>query len=348
MGDENQYAGRPSAYFVNLWVTRRCNFRCRYCYEKHKYRNQDLDHETADRVLSFVRRDITPAQELVVNFHGGEPLLNFETMRYVVESIRETLQNPVSFGVTTNGSLLTNEIADYLAENFDMGVSVSLDGKEETHRRNRICVDGTYSYDDIMQKALRLRAKGVFTRIRMTYDRYNAPLLFENIRHFIDLGFETIVPVPDFYAKDWTEDDFETVKGQYRLVRDYIKEKGLSIEIEPASDCLRELGRCTAGHDYYSVDVDGAIYPCTDLVGDKTFLIGDVSHGIDLQALAKVDAVNAQPVTECAGCQAYHYCQSARCLLSNYATTGDFYSPNLVHCNLLGIKLDLIGELSHA
>ena len=72
-------------FSISIWITKRCNFRCTYCYEKSKYSMEDLSFETADQIVDFVKANIKDGQELSVQFHGGEPTLNFEVLRHLVE-----------------------------------------------------------------------------------------------------------------------------------------------------------------------------------------------------------------------------------------------------------------------
>ncbi len=330
--------------FINLWVTMRCNFRCRYCYVKPLYANQDLSLETADALIAFVKKSVSPGQEIVINFHGGEPLLQFERIKYIVRRIREELpDHPSVFGMTTNGSLLDEESIAFIGEYMKYNCSISIDGDQETMQCNRFCCDNTPDcYRKIEQNAEKLLAVNPHTRIRMTYDRLNVPKLFENIRYFIDKGFRTIVPVADYYTDTWITEDFAEVKRQYAMVRSYIREKGITgVNIDAISCEFAKLGKCTAGNDYYSIDVFGKIYPCTVLVGDDDWIIGDLVHGIDSEQIRRIEAVNETELTGCRECGMYDYCAAVRCRFINYATTGSCISPNLVTCQMMNVKVSL-------
>lgn len=314
-----------------------------YCYVKPIYSNNALSKETADEFISFVLRNILPEQGLTVNFHGGEPLLNYDIIKYLVERLKTLLPTKeLRFGLTTNGSLLDKEKISYLAENMKYNLSISIDGKKETMEKNRKCISGKIDYDQIENNALSLLEKHPGLRIRMTYDRKNVDELCENIKYFIQKGFRYIVPVADEYADDWTENDYEKIREQFIFLRNWMKNNNIDdVKIDVLSGCFRELGKCTAGDHYYSIDVFGNIFPCTVLVGHDEWQIGSLKQGLDKKMLKRIKDINEPEIVECSGCGLYDYCISTRCRFINYATTGNYFTPNIVACNMLGIKAEL-------
>jgi len=333
-----------TTFFVNIWVTLRCNFRCKYCYVKSKYIDKDLDTYVADNIIKFICNNLLPNQELIINFHGGEPTLNYSIIKYIIKNINNKITNKTTYGITTNGSLLTNEMINFLGNNFTYNLSVSLDGKEDTNNLNRICLANNENlYSQILINAKKLLEINKRTRIRMTLQKNTINKLYENIIFFIKNDFKVIVPVADYFSNEWTDDDFKTIKEQLHLVKDFIKINGITdVEIYNISNQFYSLGQCTAGESYYNIDVFGDIYPCTHLIGLDDLKIGNVYNGVNLIKINEIKEINREMVQECKDCELYRYCLSTRCLLVNYVTTGDYYKPNLVHCNMLNIKVDLV------
>ena len=68
--------------FVNLWVTTNCNFSCKYCYEGENKKNDILQKETVDNLILHIKNELSENEDIIVEFHGGEPLLNFELIKY--------------------------------------------------------------------------------------------------------------------------------------------------------------------------------------------------------------------------------------------------------------------------
>jgi sulfatase maturation enzyme AslB (radical SAM superfamily) len=131
------------ANFTNLHlfvVTLRCDHSCQYCQVSRQSEDKaafDMTRETADRGLDLVFRSPNPA--IKIEFQGGEPLLNFELVRYIVEQAEARNQaekRHLQFVITTTLSLITDEILEFCRDH-GVYLSSSLDGPEDLHNRNR-------------------------------------------------------------------------------------------------------------------------------------------------------------------------------------------------------------------
>lgn len=101
---------------INLFITHKCNLNCIYCYEKPNHASfpifKQMTSDTAFKAIDWLIRNSQDKQELSVNFFGGEPLLNFELIKKVVEyaDFQQIIHNKsIKFSVTTNGLLLDKE-----------------------------------------------------------------------------------------------------------------------------------------------------------------------------------------------------------------------------------------------
>ena len=103
-----------------------CNYSCSYCSQRFIERPPATSKKDIDAFLQ--RLDVLDLREeagLKIEFWGGEPLVYWKTMKPLAEAIREKYDwdNPIKFSVITNGSLLTDEISDWL---YDMGFSMAV------------------------------------------------------------------------------------------------------------------------------------------------------------------------------------------------------------------------------
>jgi uncharacterized protein len=305
-----------------------------------------LNKETADDVINFIKNNIQKEQILILNFHGGEPLLRFDLIKYIINKIRKTISHETMFGITTNGSLLTDEIIEFLSNNMNYNLSLSLDGNKDTQNKNRIQVESNITFETLLKYGKILQLKNDNLRVRMTYDRNNISDIYYNIKYLIDEGFRRIVSEANFFNDDWEEKDFDNIYKQFLKIKEYLyKHKLDSVTIHPINDDFICLSKCCAGHNYYTINAIGDIYPCTMVINDSTHYMGNVRTGIQEEKCEYINKINSKTISSCEKCGHKSHCMSYRCLLINYTTTGSYYSPNLVMCNLMNVKHKLAKSL---
>ena len=134
--DRNRYSMKTKN--VTLVITHQCNLNCTYCYEKHKDQFV-MSFETAFGIVTdaLVKEDDYDFVEF--DFFGGEPFLEFDLIRRVVnETKNREWQKAYVFFATTNGTILKEEWKQWLSDNTEFfQVSLSLDGTPEMHNLNR-------------------------------------------------------------------------------------------------------------------------------------------------------------------------------------------------------------------
>jgi radical SAM protein with 4Fe4S-binding SPASM domain len=153
----------PRSFVIRL--TGRCNLACDYCYEQGQGDRGDLDRATASRIARHVLE--SPVTEPLVCLFGGEPLLNWEIGEFLIEEIvrgAQKIGKRPSFHLTTNGTLVTPEIARAVARHA-VTVQVSVDGSKEQHDRHRKYPDGRGSWETMRRGIERLRQADPAARI---------------------------------------------------------------------------------------------------------------------------------------------------------------------------------------
>ncbi|HEY1820669.1 MAG TPA: His-Xaa-Ser system radical SAM maturase HxsB [Trebonia sp.] len=133
--------GLPDSTGLHIFVvTLRCEHTCRYCQVSRQAAAKsdfDMSEETARKGLELAFR--SPSPHLKIEFQGGEPLLNFPLVRWIVaeaKRMNERHGKDVAFVIATNLALLDDEILDFCAEH-DVHLSTSLDGPQDLHNANR-------------------------------------------------------------------------------------------------------------------------------------------------------------------------------------------------------------------
>lgn len=328
-----------------IWITGACNLKCKYCYEGIEKINKHMSPEISKQTIQFIIDDFDPSShnELLINFHGGEPFLQVELMEYFIHNIKKQFDNQCSlmFSATTNATLLSQQVIDFIVEN-NMDITVSLDGKKESHNKQRVFGDGRGSFDLALKNSLKLLNYNRDLRVRMTVNTNNVMELYDNIEFLILQGFRVIVPGIDIFDKSWNEESVEKLRLEIlKIKKKYGKSNDLKISLcEPLNYCGTY---CSAGMNTKHIYYTGDLYPCTVVCGYKEFSIGNVYEGTDRKKIQNLQK-NISPLYEsCQHCDVKNYCSAARCSLINKLATGDFHRPTEIECNLTNILYEVNG-----
>ena len=339
---------------ICLHVAHDCNLACKYCFAgKGEYDGPKglMSFETGKRALDFLVEQSGARHNLEVDFFGGEPLLNWDVCKKLVEygrSIEKKYNKNFRFTVTTNGVLLNDEIMDF--RNKEMGnVVLSLDGRKETHDRLRITRKDTGSYDMIIDKfkkfAQSRNQKDYY--MRGTYTHFNTDFS-KDIIHMADEGFKelSIEPVVCDPSEDYAlkDSDLPVLKEQYEILanemlRRYRKGNGFTfyhymIDLDAGPCIVKRVSGCGVGTEYMAVTPDGELYPCHQFVGDEKFLLGDIWNGVkNKNVLEQFENCNVYSHKECKDCFAKLYC-SGGCAANAYHSTGSVSGVYEFGCEL--------------
>lgn len=149
MTEENLKCGQ-----LVIELTGNCNLACKYCIYNEGFKGnrnfntENITFETAKKAIDYVSSHRDP-ESLSVTFYGGEPLLNFPVMRQCIDYSLSTIKGgKLTFSFTTNLTLMTKEIAEYLATVPNLSILVSMDGPEEIHDLQRVYRGGKGSFYD--------------------------------------------------------------------------------------------------------------------------------------------------------------------------------------------------------
>lgn len=327
---------------ICLHVAHDCNLACKYCFAgKGEYDGPKglMSFETGKRALDFLIEQSGTRKNLEVDFFGGEPLMNWEVCKKLVEYGREQekIHNKnFRFTLTTNGLLINDDVIEFC--NREMGnVVLSLDGRKSTNDAMRVSRNGAGSYDLIIDKFKKFAnsrnqenyyMRGTYTHNNLDFSK--------DIIHMADMGFkelsiEPVVCSPDepYALKDG---DLPILKEQYQILADemlkrYRKGNGFTfyhymIDLDAGPCIVKRVSGCGVGTEYLAVTPNGELYPCHQFVGDEKFLLGNIWDGItNKQVLEQFENCNVYSHKECKDCFAKLYC-SGGCAANAYHTTG--------------------------
>ncbi len=337
-----------------LHIAHDCNLACRYCFaEEGEYhgRRALMSFEVGKKALDFLVANSGNRVNLEVDFFGGEPLMNWDVVKQLVEygrSIEKEHNKKFRFTLTTNGVLLNDEILAFA--NKEMGnIVLSIDGRKEVNDKMRPHRGGQGSYDEIVPKFQKVAesrdqmnyyVRGTFTRNNLDFAK--------DVTHLADLGFEQISVEPvvaqptESYAL--REEDIPALLEEYdKLALEYLKRrkegKGFNffhfmIDLEGGPCVAKRLSGCGSGNEYLAVTPWGDFYPCHQFVGNEDFLMGNVEEGIvrtDIQDEFKTCNVYAKE--KCKNCFAKFYC-SGGCAANSYNFHGNINDAYDLGCEL--------------
>lgn len=156
-----------------------CNLRCKYCFMPKDI--TELDIHKIHKLLDIIAKE---KSYLSIRFYGGEPILHFDKIKNIVGYAKE-IGMVTDFALATNGTLLTEKIADFIkAENIS--VMVSLDGNKETNDTMRVFSNGHGTYDFIERKIRLLEVKGINYQIAVTLDKHNVHNLLPTVEYILN------------------------------------------------------------------------------------------------------------------------------------------------------------------
>lgn len=323
-----------------VFMTNDCNMNCLYCYEKNKKR-QAISYDSINAVIKFIERTKVNENKLVI--HGGEPLLEFKKIQYFISELNKIKKNSkFELYITTNVTLLDDVSAKFLKEHFDR-ISLSIDGKKNSHNNNRIFRNGQGTYDLVVEKIKKFFKDDLNSVMaRMTVNEENASDLSENIFHLIDLGFKKISPVVDQFG-EWNENNILKLKSEFIKVIENTEYDLRSVDLGFIKDAMYKCknSKCNGGVTTFTIDTDGRIYPCIVANGLDQFCIGDVENGVDIQKRDSILKYSDQENFCCIGCGRYDYCEATRCKIINKIQTNYWDTPSLNICEIENLKVDL-------
>ena len=334
---------------LTLCLTHDCTLRCRYCYAGRKYAHA-MSQATAQRGMELGLDEAARIGcGLDVSFFGGEPLLEWNLLQFCHEYLSrraEEVNIPVRYGITTNGTLLTQDKLEWMAAR-DFLIGLSLDGSPAMHDTNRRFADGRGSHAAVMQALERINA---FPKLRSKvicvvnpanhhYLRSGVRWLHEHYRGNIGLNFD--------YWSEWTDAQFESLTRELEGMVSDITDSyriGQPMRVEAIDGKIRShlyagkefCNHCRIGEQEIAVSVDGKLFPCSRMVGvgdEPEITFGDVRSGIDRAKQHYYIATRGNATPECRICALRRRCTNT-CGCTNYAGTGRINHVSPFLCNL--------------
>lgn len=345
---------KPVVKALCLHVAHDCNIRCKYCFASQgdfKGTRTLMSEEVGKKALDMLIKNSGSRRNLEVDFFGGEPLMNFDVVKRLVEygrSKEEKYNKKFRFTITTNGVLLNDDNMKYINDNMD-NVVLSIDGRKDVNDKMRPTITGDGTYDIIMpkyKKFVSMRGKKNYY-IRGTFTRENLDFS-QDVLHFADMGFKqtSVEPVVDNEKNIYAikEEDLPIIYKEYeKLAKEYVTRAKsgnffnffhFMIDLNQGPCVIKRLSGCGAASEYIAVTPEGDIYPCHQFVGNEKFKMGHVDDkSLDTSMGDMFKEAHVYNKDKCKDCWAKFYC-SGGCHANAFNFNDDIYKPYDMGCEM--------------
>lgn len=332
---------------ITLQLTQECNFRCKYCIyseesnaRQRNHSHQHMDWQTAKKAVDFLWRHSVDSNRINIGFYGGEPLLEITLIKKIVDYAKVLFEGKkLTFSMTTNGSLLTDEIIKYLEEQ-DVILMISLDGPKEINDLNRVFANGSGTYETVIGRIRNLEklapeyAKKLSISMvmdpRNDFDCFNSICLdgteLESLNFYpalVDKEFDsTSVLLSDEYRLKYNYQRFLALLSFFnRFPRNEVSPILNRTITSIATDCEKieentgffpidaPSGPCIPGQLRLFVNVFGQLFPC-ERVSEKSdpMCIGTIEKGFDTSKALRLLNVGELTKEACKECWCFRYC----------------------------------------
>lgn len=350
---------------VNL--TDDCNMRCVYCAYSGQYKYNrkhganSMSWPVLKKVVDFFAEKSNYIQNCtdlscILSFYGGEPILCIDKIKMAIQYIKDqypAFMKKINFAITTNGTLLDEEIIKFLIKN-QIRLTISLDGPQEINDRYRLTNGGKGSYAVIYKNLMLIKQMDknyylnkvhysiVLTpkfQVKEVIEFFQNSDFPETSSYYINLVHPLDNTLFDYSNMEYDLNKFSSIYNEYvneykqmlvnqksipKVLHDFLKFNFIDLH----NRCLENLpeqnypnGICLPGIKKLFVDTDGNFHMCEKI--NPYFSIGDVENGFDLNKIYEnieryIQIIN----THCQNCWALRFCSD--CYIS--AIEGNAYS----------------------
>lgn len=331
---------------LTLQITQQCNFRCEYCVYSGDYLNRShsskkMSISTAFKGIDFIIAHSINNNNICIGFYGGEPLLEFDFIKQCIAYAEKKAEGKkLSFAMTTNASLLTDEITEFLYKH-DVVLTISLDGPEEIHDSHRkLALNNSGSFNKVINNIISLRENFPDYIDKISFNAVIDPQSdFSSIdKFFLDNKIVKDITMSSTLISDnqrksnikisedhYLEQEYELFRIFYYMIRkknikncsrilmnDYYGMLSFSKKMKPQkmlSEKTHPSGPCTPGVHRLFLNADGFFYPCEKINESSELMkIGHIDSGFDINKVRKILNLGQVNSESCKNCWAIRFC----------------------------------------
>jgi uncharacterized protein len=303
-----------------------------------------MSFDTARETLDFLA--CASNGSCTITFFGGEPLMEFELIKQLVEYGESRHGQKLKYRMSTNGTLLRRSTIDFCREH-DIFFVLSLDGDQEQHDANRAFAGGgAGSYGTIVGRLDDVFGFNPYTMAVSVVTPDTAECVARGVKDLFRKGFRYILQTLD-YSAPWEKRQLQGLKKQYTELAGYYYDAlrdGKKIYYSPFDERIKTWAQkpygkgdlCDLANSQIAVAPSGRIYPCVQFIGEdgeknQAHAIGDVFDGFDGHRRRYYIEENYADKESCAGCALAGRCATF-CGCVNWRATGDLKTIPPIIC----------------
>ena len=333
--EEHEKNKEIAPHLLVLKYTNRCNLRCAYCYAYKEDTFKDiLAYENIEKAVKLITSAY--GDDITIVFHGGEPLLRFNSLKHDVSALLEKFPK-IGFSIQTNATLVNDEIATYIKK-YGISVGVSIDGIDENSNSLRCFTKGIPSQENTISGIKTLLKHGYQPSVSIVLTTKNKDSLITTIKTLYEIGIRRFVVLDYFPAgrgkgkKDELalslEENLQLRKELLLFINDhnavqsdsknFITERK-TIQLVKKIVYWRSMYMCSespcgAGRRMLALGADGNLYPCDEFISnDKEFVIDHVANISDLKDTLR----NSESVKRCYAHKIENISKCSKCIWRN-------------------------------
>lgn len=357
---------------LTLGMTEQCNLRCKYCvfsghYPHARCHNENsMSLDTAYRAVDFYHEHSKNTSEATIGFFGGEPLLEFEKIKKIIEYSKEKFNGKKQiYIITTNGTLLSSGVIEWFLQNKEVNINVTIDGPQFIHDSYRVFSNGHGSFERIIDNLKEIARKspdayrerfaflctlhGITGEIPAVKEFYDNSSLVRGHRVRVssltiddDDGFVSELisrnsagdsrPIKKDLLENYVKWLINGRKEEYGFTQELIEEPLITIHkrfISNLSDTASIQGACVPFVRKLFVNSNGTFNICEKVYSFGNF--GDVNRGFNIpNILMMLESYREMHRKRCPSCWLVQLCPA--CFKDSFNSGGCDDSMTETHC----------------
>jgi len=306
-----------------LILTDNCNLNCNFCIKKEIIRDKYISEKIALDSLKWICKKIeSPA----IHLWGGEPLLNFEVLKKIVETYPQ-----LHFYINSNGILLDEYKYKWFLERREyVDLIISVGGYRDVNEIPKLALkfvkDAKTSINYIVSDVKKLHEN-------YDYLTYYTKRILLDLPQGIDISDEDISEFEKAYLNIILKYKVDIRSTTYDPIRNNTWYKYFD-----DWKVIRDAANfCDTGIEKLTIDTEGNIWQCDGFYRNCQNCLGDIYKGIDNTKLDYLNKFLKYPTLLkefCEGCNIYDTCPRSKCLAQNYKDTGNILKPSETWCKI--------------